>query len=121
MSTAPRRQSGLFARDGGEAGPVPLLPPFCERGEEVIAQQGGERQRCSQLLGRFHGEGDVLEAERHAETRRLELRSGDPRRVSGGDRRAGRSEEHTSELQSHSDLVCRLLLEKKKQRRASEQ
>src|SRR5260221_10753912 len=27
---------------------------------------------------------------------------------------AYRSEEHTSELQSHSDLVCRLLLEKKK-------
>src|SRR5437588_8938204 len=27
---------------------------------------------------------------------------------------SGRSEEHTSELQSHSDLVCRLLLEKKK-------
>src|SRR5436190_11071912 len=33
---------------------------------------------------------------------------------SGGRRRSGRSEEHTSELQSHSDLVCRLLLEKKK-------
>src|SRR5437773_8528672 len=29
--------------------------------------------------------------------------------------RDGRSEEHTSELQSHHDLVCRLLLEKKKQ------
>src|SRR5438034_5343963 len=29
-------------------------------------------------------------------------------------RDAKRSEEHTSELQSHSDLVCRLLLEKKK-------
>src|SRR5260221_5584551 len=28
---------------------------------------------------------------------------------------ATRSEEHTSELQSHSDLVCRLLLEKKNQ------
>src|SRR5260221_2315595 len=27
-----------------------------------------------------------------------------------------RSEEHTSELQSHSDLVCRLLLEKKKEK-----
>src|SRR5438132_8210435 len=27
---------------------------------------------------------------------------------------SARSEEHTSELQSHSDLVCRLLLEKKK-------
>src|SRR5438034_3757344 len=37
----------------------------------------------------------------------------------GGDQRGSdilspRSEEHTSELQSHSDLVCRLLLEKKK-------
>src|SRR5690242_21215693 len=29
-----------------------------------------------------------------------------------------RSEEHTSELQSHVNLVCRLLLEKKKQKRA---
>src|SRR2546427_8317453 len=32
----------------------------------------------------------------------------------GGCRRAFRSEEHTSELQSQSNLVCRLLLEKKK-------
>src|SRR5215204_2881197 len=31
-----------------------------------------------------------------------------------------RSEEHTSELQSHSDLVCRLLLEKKKEGPAGE-
>src|SRR5437588_2065253 len=30
-----------------------------------------------------------------------------------------RSEEHTSELQSHSDLVCRLLLEKKKQKQTT--
>src|SRR5438132_10446098 len=30
-----------------------------------------------------------------------------------------RSEEHTSELQSHSDLVCRLLLEKKKRKRVA--
>src|SRR5690242_21305078 len=38
--------------------------------------------------------------------------------VEGDQRRAGRdghrSEEHTSELQSHVNLVCRLLLEKKK-------
>src|SRR5438132_9231604 len=32
-----------------------------------------------------------------------------------------RSEEHTSELQSHSDLVCRLLLEKKKKRTSQHQ
>src|SRR5260221_1236783 len=31
------------------------------------------------------------------------------------DRAVDRSEEHTSELQSHSDIVCRLLLEKKKE------
>src|SRR5476649_2996823 len=31
-----------------------------------------------------------------------------------------RSEEHTSELQSHSDLVCRLLLEKKKKKHTKE-
>src|SRR4051795_13779801 len=33
-----------------------------------------------------------------------------------GNGRANRSEEHTSELQSHSHLVCRLLLEKKKKK-----
>src|SRR5437588_304750 len=32
-------------------------------------------------------------------------------------RQRNRSEEHTSELQSHSDLVCRLLLEKKKKKK----
>src|SRR5438034_5812594 len=40
--------------------------------------------------------------------------------VKGGEcreHRVERSEEHTSELQSHSDLVCRLLLEKKKNTR----
>src|SRR3989475_8261816 len=31
---------------------------------------------------------------------------------------SGRSEEHTSELQSQSNLVCRLLLEKKKKKKA---
>src|SRR2546421_8360968 len=34
--------------------------------------------------------------------------------VAAGERAHERSEEHTSELQSRSDLVCRLLLEKKK-------
>src|SRR5215204_7049886 len=42
--------------------------------------------------------------------------SGPPARLPGWASPTGtaRSEEHTSELQSHSDLVCRLLLEKKK-------
>src|SRR5690349_23959561 len=50
------------------------------------------------------------------------FRSRPPRRLpsaarwsrSGAPRSAGRSEEHTSELQSRRELVCRLLLEKKK-------
>src|SRR5437773_7474277 len=43
--------------------------------------------------------------------------------LGGGSARVGnlvpRSEEHTSELQSHHDLVCRLLLEKKNKRSSS--
>src|SRR2546430_12391563 len=38
-----------------------------------------------------------------------------PRDVEVGD--GGRSEEHTSELQSQSNIVCRLLLEKKKKKK----
>src|SRR5437773_7509550 len=44
-------------------------------------------------------------------TRITKPRDGD--RTSSGPR----SEEHTSELQSHHDLVCRLLLEKKKKKK----
>src|SRR5256886_7672030 len=43
-------------------------------------------------------------------------REGRRRRIQEGThRRRPRSEEHTSELQSQSNLVCRLLLEKKKE------
>src|SRR5204862_7008400 len=44
----------------------------------------------------------------------LALRAPSCAMVARGDRRI-RSEEHTSELQSRRDLVCRLLLEKKKE------
>src|SRR5437588_2435164 len=44
----------------------------------------------------------------------LRDRSQGVRAVADRPQRLARSEEHTSELQSHSDLVCRLLLEKKK-------
>src|SRR5437867_10037763 len=42
-------------------------------------------------------------------------------RAARGPRREPRSEEHTSELQSPYDLVCRLLLEKKKKNYTNEQ
>src|SRR5260221_7810875 len=66
------------------------------------------RAACGTCWGTFPPSWDV----RSVETIRIE--AGDP---SGGNlpyRFHKRSEEHTSELQSHSDLVCRLLLEKKK-------
>src|SRR5947207_10955086 len=61
---------------------------------------------------------------------RMDRTLGGRRRRRGGDHRllvrellevavTPRSEEHTSELQSHSDLVCRLLLEKKKKNNMS--
>src|SRR5438132_9532846 len=46
--------------------------------------------------------------------RRHTRAAGQLRLLAAISRRLERSEEHTSELQSHSDLVCRLLLEKKK-------
>src|SRR2546422_6264864 len=61
-------------------------------------------------LGRRHPRGD--RRRRHARPRDLRQLLGEGRsgRRGGG----GRSEEHTSELQSRLHLVCRLLLEKKK-------
>src|SRR2546430_6170480 len=57
------------------------------------------------------GRGQTRLLERLGEERRVE-RDVPGRR--GGIREEDRSEEHTSELQSQSNLVCRLLLEKKK-------
>src|SRR6266540_7306603 len=50
---------------------------------------------------------------RHTYRRRIRGRPPPPRPGPRG----ARSEEHTSELQSHHDLVCRLLLEKKKKKK----
>src|SRR5437588_2441491 len=65
----------------------PYTTLFRSRPMSVRRQGGGLRQRCRRLRREAEGAGSA------------------PRQ---------RSEEHTSELQSHSDLVCRLLLEKKK-------
>src|SRR5690349_22779258 len=54
------------------------------------------RSACSRGRVRFQGDG-----------------APDPQRVSALERQQQRAEEHTSELQSRRDLVCRLLLEEK--------
>src|SRR2546427_8750176 len=53
--------------------------------------------------------------------RRWRTGRGRGHRVSSGYGPSGRSEEHTSELQSQSNLVCRLLLEKKKKKKQCKQ
>src|SRR2546426_8505049 len=61
-----------------------------------------------------------LRIEAH-EVRAAVLRRGDDHRLAGGGASPTiRSEEHTSELQSPCNLVCRLLLEKKKKKTISE-
>src|SRR3989440_6796209 len=63
----------------------------------LFRSRGGGRQRAGAVRSRAGGRG------RHD-------------RAAGAGALRMRSEEHTSELQSRSDLVCRLLLEKKKKK-----
>src|SRR5690554_7097529 len=69
----------------------------------VFAQQGGKARQTN--FGTF------LQQPLHA----VDVFGGGHRQVAS--RREGRSEEHTSELQSRPHLVCRLLLEKKKKKK----
>src|SRR2546430_9227265 len=57
----------------------------------------------------------VERTEDHVDLGHVVVIAGEERVIEDGQIRAGRSEEHTSELQSQSNLVCRLLLEKKKE------
>src|SRR3712207_8431988 len=71
------------------------------------------RPPCQRLLPAVPGRGRLLVGDDGC----VGAHRGDQREVGRaglGGRAAGRSEEHTSELQSRQYLVCRLLLEKKK-------
>src|SRR5207249_5326606 len=81
----------------------------------MVIRHTGHRHRDAKLVGRAEDQPDVLETERELEPGRAEGAPAHPFAVRLVDRRSEeRSEEHTSELQSRFDLVCRLLLEKKK-------
>src|SRR2546421_2170125 len=75
---------------------LPIL--IVEHHDDVIVPARADAARQRQDVGQFAA---------HV-VQRVAARSGDL---------PERSEEHTSELQSRSDLVCRLLLEKKKKKR----
>src|SRR5206468_12227016 len=81
-------------------------------GVETIADRlslDDPSERRAQLLGELRGVVRRLDGAAAGLTAALRPPPGGPPAV-----RWLRSEEHTSELQSRSDLVCRLLLEKKK-------
>src|SRR5438034_4447780 len=71
---------------------------------------GGPRPRPAAVAS---GDGPAVSAARSGRPREVVTR-----RLPAPVEEQLRSEEHTSELQSHSDLVCRLLLEKKKKKKA---
>src|SRR2546430_4636814 len=74
---------------------------------------GGDRVVLSRDLERDAVEAGLVEPWQHTNAKRSSVRKEyRPRRLAK--RALRRSEEHTSELQSQSNLVCRLLLEKKK-------
>src|SRR5438132_3513204 len=96
-----------------------------EARKRLEAAIDGRPWNAAGLDGWIRGDGVVLYYRDAAKYRALfrrtfigRFRERDGRTVLDGvtiveDDTVARSEEHTSELQSHSDLVCRLLLEKK--------
>src|SRR5207247_8810208 len=88
LHSFPTRRSSDLDHRSFEQQAVPVQPP---RDEPTRDEQYRElREQRNEVIG-----GAVSGSERQQQARR-------------------RSEEHTSELQSRVDLVCRLLLEKKK-------
>src|SRR5204862_2045632 len=109
------RARGACDEASGRAWPSsggPLYPPMARRRASPAGYlpSRGDRLELVNVSSRQRYRGFVRDYKR----RRLDeaAEPGDSQRAARGERR--RSEEHTSELQSRRDLVCRLLLEKKK-------
>src|SRR5206468_9682104 len=95
------------------------LHSFPTRRSSDLREDRQCERRLRHSLVREHARLQGLGAGRAAEGHGVSLPAAHPGDLDGGRvviHRALRSEEHTSELQSRSDLVCRLLLEKKKQK-----
>src|SRR2546427_2016929 len=91
--------------------PLPAPLPINPRQSEEPIGHGGEEADQQRAERGEHGDHTALPQvlERGAATPAEQGGDGHP-----GEQAGERSEEHTSELQSQSNLVCRLLLEKKK-------
>src|SRR5947207_9098814 len=97
--------------------PAPTLFPYTTLFRSEAGERAPDEERDEAHRGAAERRDDAPEDERDEEDRLAREAVGDEprerRRAGVDDVKPGRrSEEHTSELQSHSDLVCRLLLEK---------
>src|SRR5438132_3330138 len=130
-ATEERIEDDLCRQDHAEqVGPhealVESIEPAREAGDGAGHREDDGLQRLNAVPEERHARlVDANAGECQPELRADEISTGGIDRDQGGQRQiiVGhalgelRSEEHTSELQSHSDLVCRLLLEKKKKTR----
>src|SRR5260221_10201007 len=98
----------MGARPGNEPAP-PDAKPFRRRPRRRMIAAGADRGDARATRMDF----DLNPAQRRLRDQARQLAQSELAAPAAIIRRL-RSEEHTSELQSHSDLVCRLLLEKKK-------
>src|SRR5690242_20994645 len=79
------------------------------RADDRGAHASPRGQRGKRMRGMSHAEDRADARGRERAEPHVQVRH------ASGERVVERSEEHTSELQSHVNLVCRLLLEKKKE------
>src|SRR5205807_7096612 len=98
----------FFSSFGGR----PALHPFPTRRSSDLDRRGARADHRHPLAGQF---GSLIPPGRVEGLAAKALEAGDVGRRRLAEGAVGRSEEHTSELQSPCNLVCRLLLEKKKQ------
>src|SRR5690606_41124961 len=83
-----------------------MTMPRCIASRLAMAPVSRQARRASPLA--------MVASNRAATMQELERLAGEARALAGAAPETERSEEHTSELQSRENLVCRLLLEKKK-------
>src|SRR5690606_41658199 len=92
--------------------PRSTLFPYTTLFRSVVIAHDDRRNVHGFISALHRGNGIVFSCERILNGIRLLVK-----RVDGADEHVVRSEEHTSELQSRENLVCRLLLEKKKKQK----
>src|SRR5690349_13074813 len=109
---------GALEREATAKALVEQIEVLHQVGIRVVLVHGGGNQ-ASELSRALGAEARFVEGRRVTDEKALEvaamtLNGSTNTRLLAVCRSVGRSEEHTSELQSRRDLVCRLLLEKKK-------